>query len=470
MENKYKRLAGNTIWSIAGNSLSKLLSFLLLPFYTRWLGTEGFGVSDLINTYSSLLLGALSLCIADGIFVFTKNEDQNAKEKYYSSLLNFSIVLFMVWGILFYILNLFFIKHNTSNAFADNIWLVYGMIFTGFLQSYTQQFVISLNKIRIYAFSGIILCATTFIFSFFMIPRLGVEGYVLSYILANIITCLYSFLISKSFQYFKVFTIDFSVVRKLLRYTIPLIPNAVMWWLVQALNRPVMENYLDYSQIGIFAVSNKFPAVITMLFALFSTSWNISVFEEFDKPGFKAFYSNIFRSIFLVISVASVLIICFSKNIIQIFAAAEFEEAWKIMSILIVGALFSCMSGFFGTIFSIKKQSKYFFFSSLLGAIISIILNFVLIPRLGIYGAAISTASSFFVMAISRYIYSKSMIDCRFLVLIMGYALIFVLLSILSIKFNSSLLHLLEGIIAIVAILVFNIKCLKQWLPYLKRS
>ena len=72
MANKYVTLAKNTGWTLLGNSGSKLLGFLLLPLYTRWLGTAGFGLSDLITTYATLLLGFSTLCIADAIFVFTK--------------------------------------------------------------------------------------------------------------------------------------------------------------------------------------------------------------------------------------------------------------------------------------------------------------------------------------------------------------------------------------------------------------
>lgn len=458
MGNKYKKLLGNTVWTIAGNSLSKVLSFLLLPLYTRWLGSDGFGLSDLISTYSSLLVGALSFCIAEGIFVFTKNENSEEKTNYFSSLINFSIILFSFWALLFLVIKKASIHYFISNAFTDNLWLIFGMIVTGFAQSYTQQFVISLNKVKVYAFTGLVLCVATFALSCLLIPKFGVEGYVYSFIIANFITSCYSLIASNSYKYYRILYIDFQRVRKLLRYSIPLIPNAIMWWLVQALNRPVMENYLDYSQIGIYAVANKFPAVITMLFSLFSVSWNISVFEEYKNSDFQKFYSNIFHSIFFMVSVVSVILIICSKPLIMLFTTPEFEDSWKIMNILIVGSFFSCMSGFFGTCFSVKKESKYFFYSSLFGAIVSIILNFILIPRIGVYGAAISTAASFIVMAVSRYIYSKKIIDCKFTVHIIAYLIILILLALLSIKCDTFLYRILYGFSAICLIFMLNFK------------
>lgn len=96
MNKSYRNLIRNSLWALAGNTGSKILSFLLLPFYTRWLGTAGYGLSDLITTYSSFLLGVVTLCAADGIFIFTKNRTQTEKSEYFTSTLKFVSVL--LWG------------------------------------------------------------------------------------------------------------------------------------------------------------------------------------------------------------------------------------------------------------------------------------------------------------------------------------------------------------------------------------
>ena len=97
MNKSYRNLIRNSLWALAGNTGSKILSFLLLPFYTRWLGTAGYGLSDLITTYSSFLLGVVTLCAADGIFIFTKNRTQTEKSEYFTSTLKFVSVLFVGW-------------------------------------------------------------------------------------------------------------------------------------------------------------------------------------------------------------------------------------------------------------------------------------------------------------------------------------------------------------------------------------
>jgi len=116
----------------------------------------------------------------------------------------------------------------------------------------------------------------TAICSFILIPLKGVVGYVLSLILANLFTGVYSFFFSGSYKYCSPGSVNNEYCREMLQYSVPLIPNGVMWWLVNALNRPIMETYVGLHGIGLFAVANKFPGIIAMIFTIFVSSWQIS--------------------------------------------------------------------------------------------------------------------------------------------------------------------------------------------------
>ena len=121
--------------------------------------------------------------------------------------------------------------------------------------------------------AGIVLTLLTAICSFILIPLKGVVGYVLSLILANLFTGVYSFFFSGSYKYCSPGSVNNEYCREMLQYSVPLIPNGVMWWLVNALNRPIMETYVGLHGIGLFAVANKFPGIIAMIFTIFVSSW-----------------------------------------------------------------------------------------------------------------------------------------------------------------------------------------------------
>lgn len=461
MDNKYIRLAKNSFWTLVGNSGSKLLGFLLLPLYTRWLGTAGFGESDLVTTYSSFLVCIMTMCVADGIFVYTKNQEHDVKKTFFSSTLLFISVVLLLWAVVWGVLSYIFSALEVKNSFADNLWFIFGIVITSFIQQYSQQFILSLEKIRIYSFTGLVYSLLTLLFSYWLIPQMGVRGYILAMIYANLLTGVYSFLFSKSYQYLSFRSFEGGKVSDLLKYTIPLIPNGIMWWLVSALNRPVMEYNLDYSAIGIFAVANRFPGIIMMVFTVFSVAWNISVFEEYGKEGYEDFYKKIFRMLFLIIVLVASVVIVSSELIVTVFAAPEFHEAWKYMTILIICSVFSCLSSFFGTNFGVVKQSKYYFYSSLGGAITAIVLNFLLIPQFGLWGATISVMMSFVVMTMTRYIYSKKFVAASLLRYVFIYATTLVLVAVVCLYVGSTYVRVLLTIAVLTGFLITERSVLK---------
>lgn len=470
MESKYKRLLKNSIWTLTGNSGSKLLGFLLLPLYTKWLGTYGFGLSDLITTYSSFLISIMTMSVSEAIFVFTKNTNDKDKKTFYSSSLIFVGIILFIWGILFYIIKNIATNYGIHNSFTDNIWFIYSIVLTSFLQQFVQQFVISLEKIKIYSFTGIILTISTFIFSCILIPKLGVKGYIASIIVANITTMLYSFIFSQSYKYINIKLYDYNKIRSILKYSLPLIPNSIIWWLVSALNRPVMEHYLDYSSIGIYAIANRFPAIINMLFTIFSVSWNISVFEEYNKKGYVEFYKNVFNSLFFVVTFASVILISFSEHIINIFTSDDFHSAYLYMPFLIIAAFLSCISSFLGTNFSVVKQSKYFFYSSVWGAATAILFNFLLIPVFELWGTVISTLLSFATMTIARYYYSVKFVKAKLANKIILYLLILLVVSFTTIMLDKLALRIIIYIIAISLLCKSEVNTFKRLIQVIKNK
>lgn len=402
---KYSRLGKNTLLVFIGNAGAKLIGLLMLPFYTRWLSVEDYGTTDIITVYVTFLTGIVTCSIAEAIFIFPKGQERAEQEKYFSSGVAFLGISFSITALLFYLIETICANYNIQNSFFENTWLIYGMLVSMVLQQFAQQFTRSIDKMLVYSVTGIVLTGFTALLAFWLIPLWGVTGYVLSIIGANLLATVYSALFSKGYTYFSIHAISVFSCKSMLRYSIPLIPNGIMWWLVNAFNRPLMETYLGMHAIGIFAVSSKFPGILSMIFTVFVSSWQISVLEEFGKKGYEIFFNRIFRLVVVGLLFVFLVITLSSKLLVSIFAAEEFSEAWRYIPILTLGAVFSCISGFAGSNFSATRESKFFFYSSVWGAATAILLNFILIPRLDIWGVSLSVLLSFAVMAVSRIWY-----------------------------------------------------------------
>lgn len=452
----FARLGKNTALVFIGNIGSKLIGFLMLPLYTRWLSVEDYGTADIINVYVTFLLSIVSCCIAEALFIFPKGAERADQKKYLSSAIAFASVALSIYAAISFGVQITRNTMSLHNSFTDNVWLIYGLVVTHMLQQMMQQFVRSIDKMTIYSITGIILTGTTALYSFILIPRYGVHGFVFSLFLANLSAAVYSCVFSKAYSYFSLASIDRGYVKKMLAFSIPLIPNGIMWWLVGALNRPIMESNLGMHSIGIFAVANKFPSIISMVFSIFVTSWQISVLEEFNKPDFKNFYNQVFRIILVLIFITSWTVCLCAKPLVYIFASADFSEAWMYIPILSLGAIMQCFSGFFGTTFSAVRKSKYYFYSSVWGAGTAIVLNFTLIPLLGTMGAALATFLSFAAMSMSRYVYSLKFAQIVYCREVIASILLLVVVPFMSLAISNTVMCVTSLIAALMLFLYLN--------------
>lgn len=310
----------------------------------------------------------------------------------------------------------------------------------------------------IYSLTGLVYTICVAAISFILVPGYGVVGYVLSIIFANLISGIYSFICGKVYRSFSMASISVVAIKEMLKYSIPLIPNSIMWWLVSAMNRPVLESHLGLHDIGIYAVANRFPGILSMVFAVFATSWQISVLEEYKKEGFERFYNKIFKLIFGGLCVLLVAITFSSKLLIRLFADAAFYEAWQYVAVLSFGTLISCMSSFVGVIFSATRESQYFLYSSIIGAIASIVFNILLIPIWGIYGACISIILSFFFMTGFRILFAWKTVS---ITLVFPYLVVLFFLGAMIYFYINSHIHI-SMIIAISVVLYLSIINLKE--------
>ena len=193
--NKYWRLIKNTMIFGVGTFSSKILVFLLMPLYTRILSTEEFGTVDLIIQTANFLLPIVSLGIAQSVirFALEKNED---KAKVFSS----GISIFLIGFIIF----LFASPLLKLIPFVSNfIILLVVFVFTSSLRSLCSQFVRGLQRVKLFAFDGVLTTATTLGFTiyFLVYSKLGITGYILAIICSDSLSVLFLFLAAKLWKY-----------------------------------------------------------------------------------------------------------------------------------------------------------------------------------------------------------------------------------------------------------------------------
>ena len=255
MKEQYKRLGKNTLIVFIGNFGTKLISFLLLPLYTRWLTVEDYGTADLISSYAALLLVLVSGCIMEAVFVFPKGESHETQGKYFSSAFGFSAITITLSGIALY----GFQQIGGESIFRTYTVAIWAIMSTSIIQSLTQQFARSIDKMKVFGATGIVQTISLFTFSAALIPTYGVKGYIISIAIANLATALFTLIFSGGWRYLSFHLFSRDHLRKMLTYSIPLIPANIMFWLIGTINRPIMESHCG---LGGGSLIKHYPIVV----------------------------------------------------------------------------------------------------------------------------------------------------------------------------------------------------------------
>lgn len=402
--NKYQTVALNTVYVLFGTVGSKLIFFFLLPLYTRWLGTEEYGATDAITVYTSVLSSIVFLNIADAIFVCPKLAmSVLSKRAYFSSGLCFIAVMAIVGGVLLWLWDVCCPHSAGEMVLYKYKWQIWGVMASSYLQSFIQGFARSLDQLKVYSISGVILAVSVAGLSFLLVPRWGIFGYVYALTMAQLITALYTATVIRASHFFSLKSIRGNALKDMLSYSVPLIPNSMMWWLINGFNRPLMEQQLGLASIGIYAVASRVSGVINSLSSVFGLAWGNSALSEYGKEGFDRFFNNYMKMVVTLYFLSCMCLVIFARDIVRLFTTPAYYEASNYIPILSLGLIFSGISITIGGIFSAVKKSKYFFYASLWGGLASVGSLILLMPHFGLYGVAVSLAISFFVIMVVRW-------------------------------------------------------------------
>lgn len=446
--NRYKNLWGNTVIFAVGNLGSKLISFLLVPFYTFVLTKQEFGTVDLITTTMNMLLPIITLSIFDAVFRFSLDRNMDEHE-ILSNGFFISLTTLIAGALLIPLL----IMMNVSHPIY-----IYLLLFTGAFSSLFLNFSRAIGRVKLFAVAGIIgtlIIAITNVI-FLLILNLKIEGYLLSIILSNIIVTVYLLISTRAFAKIRWNLVNKKLIKRMLLYSMPLIPNSFSWWVNTSADRFFILFFIGASANGIYAVASKIPSVLNILNQIFFQSWQMSAVQEYDSSDAQKFYSDIFNYYqsfqFLIISGFLVIL----KPLMKIIVSPTYYGSWKYIPFLLLAVLYSSLSGFIGTTYTAAKHTNKILITTMIGSIVNIVFGFILVPVLGLQGASLSGCLSFFIVLVIRLIDSKNIIPITVDTskVIINHLLVIFMIIILFSKLEIPKILLLNMVMFIISMLV----------------
>lgn len=397
-----KSLVKNTFILGVGTILSKCLVFVMIPFFSKWLSTDEYGTFELYVTYISLLIPLLTLSCSEAVFRYMIDSD-NKEKKMIVSTANAIVFAGSITGAC--LVSLIWIITD-SNYLLPFLCCLIAEVINNYLQAYLR----GIKRLDIYSVSNVInmILIAVFVTVNVRILDMGLEGMIYGYALAYFANDVYMAVAGKVWRYSDVGLITKECMKKIIVFSIPLIPNSIAWWIVNASDRVIISEQIGNIYNGIYAIANKMPQICTVMFSVFQVSWNQNASEAINDSDRDAYFSKVLNTIIKIVVSICICVLSMNFVVFDYIMDEKYYEAYYQVPILVAATVFTVISQYFGGIFIGLKRPKVNGATTILAASVNVLINVFAIKIMGLYAASLSTLTAFVVLCVVRWVYLRN--------------------------------------------------------------
>jgi len=397
-------LIKNSILYVIVSLIPSIVSFILVPFYLKYVSVEEFGVLSILLMINSFVTIFSTMQLHSSIvkFFVEYKENEYRQKLYLSSLLYISIVISIIVFILLYIsinyLKILFELDNLSNK------IIILSISISFINGF-KIFYESINrieqKVKTILVGNIISTLILIVSVYFMLEvyRFKLEGIILSLLFASIGALFFYSVINRKYFIFK---FDFNLIKEPIKFAIALIPHTLSKNIYVMADRLILVKFVSMTDVGIYAIVDKVANIVKLVTSNFGKAFtpffitNNSNNKRINIPKIMIITNYIFLGVLLGLTLIS--------NKLLLFIKPGLESYAYLTIILSFAFIFKNLEMYMTNFLLDNKQTKYISVISVSSAVSNIILNLIFIPLYGIIAATVTTSVSYFIgMAISCY-------------------------------------------------------------------
>lgn len=393
-----KKLLKNTGLYFIGNFASKILNFLLVPIYMIYLEADVYGEIDLILLFSSVIALFFSLDMIDAAYRFIL--DANSVEEK-SKVITNSVTVFIIG---MFILSFLYIPINIYFDLKYGELFIMHIIITNFLQL-MMQICRGLRLNVHYAISGSILTLLQGILNVMLIIvfKQGASSLLIAPIISSFIVVLYLLKIMKISKYIKISLLGKKTILEMTRYSMPMFVQVLLLWVLQNSGTYFLSYYTEGNvDSGIYAISNKFPAIINSLASIFLLAWQESAIISKNDKDATQYYSRIYSIYFSVMTICTIVMLPILRIYFVYVGNESYRDVWKYVPIFCATAVINSLSIFVGTHFIAEKKTIKIVKTLIIPVVVTLVINIFLINRLGIYALGIGQILGYMLVLMQR--------------------------------------------------------------------
>lgn len=389
-QNASARLAKNTVIYMIGNLGSKILQVLILPLLTAVLLTEEYGYYDLIVTTINLITPIATLQLVEAMFRYLFGGSEEEKRVTISSVTAALVVGMTILAAVIALIQMFGIDLKYP-------FLIYLNYITNILFDYMQKIARCQQRNSLVAVSGVINTSVMLAVEAMalLVFKMRVDGMLLANCVSYFVAVLYLEYKLRIEEYLSIAAVNVKRVKELLEYSLPLVPNSVCWWVVSACDRYVISFFLSISANGIYSIAGKFSQMLSMITSVFQMAWQESSIIESDKATRDEFYTKTFDSYMRFLLSGYVVLLPIIRLAMPFLVAEEYRIGYLYNPLLLLGAVFSAFSQFYGSAYLAFKKTGGALSTTIIAAIINVTVGACLISKIGLYAPALGTTCAF---------------------------------------------------------------------------
>lgn len=399
MKKKMSVLLKDTAIFAVGNIGSKFILFFMMPLYSAYLSTAEFGVAELVFTFGQFIVPFITLDLVQAITRFGLVKDESTE--------NVAFIGFWAWIISSIIALALVPLYGLYKPIQQWRWYLAAYLIAFNAVSLELGYLKVKDKNNLYALTSLLqtfLMATLNILLLAVI-RMGIQGYLIANITASVCASLVPFFVGNFWKDIQAGVFDSTLLYKMIAYSAPLVLNTVSWWLIHSSDKIMIEAMISASALGLYTVAAKMPSLMNVIISIFQQSWGISSIKEAESSNDSEFYTTVFYGYSFITCGACIFLVSIIKPFMHIYVSNEsYFVAWRFVPLLLASSVFSSISSFFGGLYGAFKKPINNMATTLIGAAINVVVNYICITSIGVWGAVIGTVCAYFALAHIRMI------------------------------------------------------------------
>ncbi|MFB3885582.1 MAG: lipopolysaccharide biosynthesis protein [Thermodesulfobacteriota bacterium] len=420
-----RKFTTDTIWVGVSQLILRMRGLITAPFLIGTYGSEGYGVLAQIAATTGLLSHILGLRLPAACvrFMSTRDDEPQRRQRAFGGMMTTMVLLNM----LALAASLYEGEFLSEAIFGPRqyfvlVWLTFLWILSINLLDLLTSYLRSDGRIKTLTVIQLLVATVAVVLIvLFSSLKLTLQSLVTSLIASEFFFCAVVLGIIVRDHGFP--RPGFFDIRRYLLFSLPLIPLGLVRWVVDSSDRFFVTHFLNLSQTGIYSLSYAVGGVISMfsfpiffvLFPTISREWDLGNHEKVRN------YFSYSTSAFLLFAVPVSLLLYFeSKPLLDMLVHSDATIRADLIFLI---AASTVMAGVFQInvyIVYLTKKARLMLLVFILGAGINVLLNIILIPSIGITGAAVATFIAYLVLCIIMACWGRSLlqytiIDLRFL-------------------------------------------------------